>query len=351
MKQTMLVLVTASAFFFYTPQAHAAPSGQPVSDQTAPLFRLPEQIFAPAMLDPGFDRVESNALANQSDFKVNHGQSYDALGRTTGYFQRASWGDVRLSYMASVYVTPFDAANAFREGLEASGKNNSHAPEGCGYVVHHSCARLSWNCSATAAGPPKACTTADGTTADGTGGVYWVDQYNQCVVEVKAEAYAGITYTSQDSISPTSQAMLQTADHLLTQLCPRAPISAAPEMDYSVVTARVERRGAAADFRLQSRALRSVSTGTTVSLAIYFSVTRTPPQGCKTLASFWVKQNGAVVFTHQSRTITVGPTPGTYRLLVNYTPLHAGKFSIVGQVNMQGWNQQYLTGITVVGRK
>lgn len=346
MKQTLLALVAASAFFLYSPQAHAAPSGQPITPQSAPLLRLPDQIFAPALLDSGFDRVESNALANQSDFKVNHSQSYDALGRTTGYFQRASWGDVRLSYLASVYVTPYDAANAFREGLEATGKNNSHAPEGCGYVVHHSCARLSWSCSTTTSGPPKDCTTLDG-----TGGVYWVDQYNQCVVEVKAEAYAGITFASQDSISPTSQAMLQAADHLLTQLCPRAPITTAPAMDYSVITTRVERRGAAADLRLLSPALRTLSTGTPVSLAIYFSVTRTPQQGCKALANFWIKKNGTVLFTHQSRTITVGPTPGVYRLMVNYTPPHAGRFTLVGQVSMDGWNQQYVTGITVVGRK
>lgn len=327
-----MALVVGGGVMLSTPLAHAAPVSQNSVQQmarNAAQFRIPESAFLPGKLNASADRVESNTMANRDDFKPDHRQSYDQLGRLSGYFERGTWGSITLSYMASVFATPFQADNAFRDGLEATGASNAHAPEGCGYIYNHDCARLSWTLKTDA-------------------GVYWVDEYNNCLVEVKAQAPSGIFSASKDSISPTSSAMVAAGDQIMTSACGNRPVSTPPDMDYSVVDARVERRGAAADLRLLRPGLRSVHAGTPVSLSIYFSV-RKAPANCHAVATFTVRRKG-FLFTRKSHTLTVSTDPGVYRLKVNFVPRTAGKYAIRGNVDMAGWTQKYNTGLTVVAR-
>ncbi len=332
MNRSLVALVVGGGILLNASLAHAAPADQNSVQQmarNAAQFRIPESAFLPGKLNASADRVESNAMANRDDFKANHRQSYDQLGRLSGYFERGTWGSITLSYMASVFATPFQADNAFREGLGITDVGNSHAPEGCGYIYNHDCARLSW-------------------TAKSSAGVYWVDEYNNCLVEVKAQAPSGIFSASKDSISPTSSAMVAAGDQIMTSICGNRPVSTPPDMDYSVVDARVERRGAAADLRLLHPGLRSVHVGTPVILSIYFSV-RKAPANCRAVATFTVRRKG-FLFTRRSHALAVSTDPGVYRLKVNFVPRVAGKYAIRGSVDMDGWTQKYNTGLTVAAR-
>src|SRR5689334_5994744 len=62
-----------------------------VSGQTGQSLRLPNSAFGSATVESNYDRVEDNTQADQDYFRSNHSTSYAALGRVTGYYERAQW--------------------------------------------------------------------------------------------------------------------------------------------------------------------------------------------------------------------------------------------------------------------
>lgn len=321
--------------------ALAAPSRDTVAE-----MRVPDSAFIPALIDSARDRVESNAEANVDAPKGNHSQSYDSLGRVSGYLEKATWGAITFTYLASVYASPFDATNAFREGMATAGKRFNHAPEGCGSMFSTSCSYLGWSFEGKQGDKPP----TDPAQGKGTAGVYYEVRYNQCVVELQSDARGDAYYHDRATITAADNAILTAANDVLKSTCGGNGVAQTPSLDYSIIVARVERAGAAPDYRLMTPGLKRARVGTPMNLVVYFSVRKAPP-GTVAHAQFWVKQGNRILAHKQSTGQPVTATAGTYRLSVAYTPRSSGRDTVVGRVAISGWKQEWVSAITVVGKR
>jgi hypothetical protein len=331
-----------------------SPAGLPVT-----ALRVPDKAFVPAQIDPVYDRVYDNSQADRSDFRENHATSYTALGRVTGYFERATWGAVTFSYQGSVFGSPYEASNALREGLAATHVNTT--PEGCTYIYHHSCSMLSFTYSSkgtssgSSSAPANPSPTKDGSSngssttpaLSGDGGVYAVLQYNQCLVEVKAQAPAQIFDDSKETIVPAAWAILTEGNKAVSRACGSGGVAVAPNLDFHIIVTRVEPKSASAHTSIETPGLRSTQAGKAVNLVVYFAVTRNVRPDTA-LAHFTVAHGSTIQFKGGSLPVNLPTGPGVYRIAVHYTPHSTGKVSVLGRVTVGRQSQQMSTSIKVV---
>lgn len=104
-KTTQLQTVGIRSF---APEAATRRASDAPARQTAESLRLPASAFAPAPAPFKTDQVADNATAHAHSEDANHTKSFDALGRTTGWYTDAYWtapdgGVVDMNYLASVY--------------------------------------------------------------------------------------------------------------------------------------------------------------------------------------------------------------------------------------------------------
>ncbi len=107
--------------------------------QTADSLRLPDSAFAPAPPPFKTNQVADNATAHAHSEDANHTKSFDALGRTTGWYTDAYWtapdgGVVDMNYLASVFPSAAAATAAVEDSRSYIG-TGQRAPRACTSVV------------------------------------------------------------------------------------------------------------------------------------------------------------------------------------------------------------------------
>jgi len=257
------------------------------------------------------------------------------LHRVDGYMQRATWGDVVLSYEASTFQSPSYALNALRDGLYQTSNRSTmkaaRSPETCTNVYHHPCAMLPYCLVSCSEG--------------GQEGLYGVAQFNSCLIEVKAEASPAVFDQAKDTIQPALHTIMRVADGLMSQVCALPNATSPSSMDFDLIVTRVEYAGTGPDFSLTRPGLTHVRAGTRVYLSTYVSVTRAP-RHCRVDAEFVVRRKqGVSFFNTVSRRVST--SPGLYRMVAVYTPRTPGRDVIVGRIAMLGVARTWTTAVRI----
>lgn len=356
MKRLAPVLLAGSTLLCLSPSVgqaaglsgtrHATPeaaSSSPASIDVTQ-FRLPDSSFAPALVNPFADGRLSNAevdLPGKNPFVQDHTHPYAGaadgqdLHRLDGYREEATWGGITFSYAVSTFTNAGWALNAYRDGLyetsnHSSGKKVVQGPQACATITGRPCATVAYN-------------------VGDQNGLYGAVQFDDCLLEVQAEAMTALFDSSTGTVLPVFSTVMRGGSAAMTKLCSNDPPSMAPTpLDFDVVVARVERAGAAADFQLQQRGLRVIHVGQTVDLSVYFSVTSAPAKS-RASAEFTVKHGSGVVYFARCKPMKIKGSPNTYRMVAPFTARRAGHFTVVGRVSVDGQAQQWVTGVTVRG--
>jgi hypothetical protein len=303
-------------------------------------FRLPDSAFKPALINPLMDGRLSNVDVNVPSLNpllADHITRYagDPLGRDLhrldGYREQATWGGLVLTYEASVFTNSGWALNALRDGIHGTSEMSSAtgvmAPEGCGPQIHHPC---------------DVVTYVLGSESE----VYSAVQYNQCLVETRAQGAATDSAGAKAIMMKVAANVLKAGDTLIGGVCALSDSATPSATDFNVIVARVEAAGSAPDFQLRHEGLRQIRVGHPVTLALYFSVT-SMPGASHAFADFTVKRGSAVEFFHRTRAMAISSAPDSYRLTATFTPHHTGHEVIVGRVHMDGIEHSWTTAVSV----
>lgn len=114
MRRLLIIAIGLSCLLLPVARAHAGNQGSVGIDPTK--LRVSPDAFAPATVTTA--TVENNADASANYVGTHHGVSYSALGRITGYYERADYNDVvYLRYQASTFVTNEAAAAALQNSV------------------------------------------------------------------------------------------------------------------------------------------------------------------------------------------------------------------------------------------
>jgi len=116
-ERTHLSTVGARSF---APEAATRRTSDAPARQTADSLRLPDSAFTPAPPPFKTNQVADNATAHAHHEDATHTKSFDALGRTTGWYTDAYWtapdgGVVDMNYLASVYPSAAAATAAVED--------------------------------------------------------------------------------------------------------------------------------------------------------------------------------------------------------------------------------------------
>jgi hypothetical protein len=125
--------------------------------------------------------------------------------------------------------------------------------------------------------------------------------------------------------------------------------SPTPVTEVSVISVRVEKIKARADWQLEHPSMKRAWVGTTVLLSIYYAVTRAHPADQVT-AQWSVTQGGRVVYRRVARRRLNSPTAGLYRIKTRFTPRRLGTYAYVGRVTVRGTTDAGTTTVTAVSR-
>ncbi len=114
---------------------------------------------------------------------------------------------------------------------------------------------------------------------------------------------------------------------------PSAPIT------FDTFVARAEQPGPNMAYELGTPGLSQVRMGSTVMLAVYFSLRNVPPQS-HAVVQFQIQRGYGVHFYYQSSPMALGTLPNTYRVTVPFQPKSIGKDTFVARVSIGGNSRQ-----------
>jgi hypothetical protein len=187
-----------------------AVDGRPASAtgavQIAHQLRLPDRAFLPAIVEPHYDRLAPNALADLYPFSLNHSTTYEKLGRIMGYYERATLEHILFfRYQASIFPDAAAATHALRDGVRYT---MTH-----GGVRHTSCT--------TALG--TLCVTVALSARFGYTYVYNAFAYDWCLAEISAEAPGRSSAGKRGGIPSGEATLLMTAVRVVKATCRGEP--------------------------------------------------------------------------------------------------------------------------------
>jgi hypothetical protein len=333
------------------------------SQQTASALRLAASAFSPATINSSFDRVEGNSDADQDFFGPpnGHSKTYEALQRITGYYERADWqpagaaDTAHFRYQGSTFTSTSAAQNAWNDGITTT---KGSLP-----------ASAVSDCSGSAGMPCNEVVFVD--TSTKTHYRYYYLQKNQCLAETEFDLSDALYNSVDTQLEQIGAAVAGQAAAVLNSVCvpggnptpttqpttppPTATPTSRPTpppttISFTLISVRVERYGAKADWKQVKPLLKQVKIGTKVQLSIYFLVNSAPAG--EPYAVHWTVTQGGRTLLNQSfnnnKLDTSDPT-GTYRDRVSPLTLkNAGIVNVVGRVTIGSRSKQNSTSLQVV---
>jgi len=335
------------------------------SRQDATVLRLPASAFSPATINSSFDRVENNSNADQDFFGPpnGHSKTYEALQRVTGYYQRADWqpagaaDTAHFRYQGSTFTGTSTAQAAWNDGITTT-KGNLPA------------SAVS-DCSGSAGMPCNEVAFVDTSTATPTHYRYYYLQKNQCLAETEFD-FSDALYNSVDTqLEQIGATVAGNAAGVLNSVCvpggnptpttqptiqpPTATPTSRPTpppttVSFTLISVRVEKYGAKADWKQVRPLLKQIKIGNKVQLSIYFLVNSAPAGEPYTV--HWTATQGGRTLVNQdfnkNKLDTSDPT-GTYRDRVGPLTLkNAGAINVVGRLTICSRSKQSSASLQVV---
>jgi hypothetical protein len=333
------------------------------SRQDASALRLPASAFSPATIDPSFDRVESNSNADQDFFGPpnGHSKTYEALQRITGYYQRANWqpagaaDTAHFRYQGSTFTSTSAAQTAWNDGITTT---KGSLP-----------ASAVSDCTSSAGMPCNEVVFVDTSTT--THYRYYYLQKNQCLAETEFD-FSDALYNSVDAqLEQIGANVAGNAAAVLNSVCvpggnptpttqptnppPTATPTSRPTpppttISFTLISVRVEKYGAKADWKQVKPLLKQIKIGNKVQLSIYFLV-NSAPAGEPYTVHWTVTQGGRALLNqnfNKNKLDTSDPT-GTYRDRVGpLTMKNAGSVQVLGKLTIGNRAKQSSTAFQVV---
>jgi hypothetical protein len=128
------------------------------------------------------------------------------------------------------------------------------------------------------------------------------------------------------------------------------PVPTQVQTSFTIVSVRVEKNNAAADYQLAKAPVTKIKSGSTVFLSIYVTVNSAPPNS--TAVAEWVVTAGKKLLLDRNLSQNLGADPtvtGRFHLRAKLSG--KGIFTVTGKVTINGQTQQSDTSIQVTKKK
>jgi hypothetical protein len=294
----------------------------------AKALRLPPGAFIPALIVAGADRLQDNSQADNAIFRANHSQSYESLGRSTGYFEFARWRpsptqSIPFNYQGSDFPSASLARAAQQDAVNFTSSSYRVTSSGpCSTSIGVTCMTMTFR-------------SRNGRFSER----FRVLSVGACVVEMLTEFNRAVGNQYGATIANTLESMTRAATSEMEAVC-LLP-------SFSLSSVRVEKSGAKADWSFGTPSTKQINVGTKVRLSIYWMLHSYSARS-HVSASIKVTQSGGGTVLKYSHSYVPPIAHGKQYIHTSWTPKTAGTYKVKGTVDIGGHSLSRHATLTVL---